>query len=52
MQPTGLVQEVSRQALQRHEAKVKESELHDLDAHNVLISNMAQLDHSLQIKQA
>ena len=52
MQPTAFVQEVSRQALQRHEAKVKENELHDLEAHNVLISNMAQLDHSLQIKQA
>ena len=50
MQPSELVKEVSRQAMQRHEAKVKESELHNLEAHNVLISNMAQLDHSLQLK--
>ena len=43
---------MSRQALQRHEAKMKESELKDVEAHNTLISNMAQLDHALQLKQA
>ena len=43
---------MSRQALQRHESKMKESELKDVEAHNTLISNMAQLDHALQLKQA
>ena len=31
---------------------MKESELKDVEAHNTLISNMAQLDHALQLKQA
>ena len=52
MQPTALVKEVSRQALQRHASRMKESELRDLEDHNTLISNMQALDHSLELKKA
>ena len=50
MKPSALHEEVSRQALDRFNSKMKQSENQDALDHNMLVTNMLATDHTLAVR--